>query len=119
MKSKTTITDVTIEVKKKHFDLAFAAQAKYKDLTTTCLLAQAIKEVFPKKSVEVSNNYCRVGKTYFGLPAKAQKLIERFDSLTYNDQTKAEKNRATKLRDSLPVSFKLITRVEEALAAAA
>ncbi len=115
MKSNT----VTIEVKKKHFDLAIAAQVKYKDLTSTCLIAQALKEAFPKKKVSVSSNYATVGTRTFDLPTRVQNLITRFDSLEVRDPTKADKNRTrtAKLRAALPVSFKMTEQVAAAAAA--
>lgn len=117
----TKNTAVEITVTKKNLDVAYAAAKAGKDLTTTCLLAQAIKQAFPKKRVSVSSDYAEVGKKYFDLPRRAQKLIDRFDALpTWGDPTKAEKSRVTKLRDTLPVTFTMTEQVvEEAVAAAA
>jgi|SRR5271166_2630640 len=115
MKSNT----VEITVTKKNFDAASAA-AKHQQLTTTCLLAQAIKEAFPKKRVSVSSTYAEVGKKIFNLPVRAQKLIERFDNLFFGpDVSKAEKNQAARLRAALPITFKMTEEIQEAAAAAA
>ena len=111
---------ITVEVTKKHFDAAYAAVEKGKQLTTTCLLAQAIKALFPKKSVHVYSTTAHVGKVTYDLPARAQNLITRFDALTVltDDLSKAEKKRIAKFRASLPVSFKMTEHVEEKAEAA-
>ena len=97
---------VTIEVTKKHFDLANAALTKGRSVLSTCLLAQAIKAAFPKKTVNVFLSTATVGKQEFTLPTKAQKLISRFDNCDfYGELSKAEKAQAKKLRASLPVTF--------------
>jgi hypothetical protein len=121
MKSNT----VEITVTKKNFDAAAAALAKYKDLASTCLLAQAIKEAYPKKKVSVSihsriSTWATVGTKTFNLPARAQKLIERFDRLRFFEEpTTSEKKRAARLRASLPISFTMTEEVQQAAAVAA
>jgi hypothetical protein len=105
MKSKSTAVEITVT--KKNYDVAAAAVSKGKQLTSFCLLAIAIKEAFPKKKVQVLTSTAQVGTTNYDLPKKAVKLIDRFDSLHlgYGEMSKGEKNKAAKLRASLPVTF--------------
>jgi hypothetical protein len=117
MKNKGTAVEITVT--KKNFDAASASAAKFQSLTTTCLLAQAIKQAFPKKRVSVSSDYASVGKLVFDLPAKAQKLIIRFDNLYFGKgASKAEKNSVARLRAALPITFKMTEQVVEQAAAA-
>ena len=89
---------VTIEITKKHFDLAFTAVSKGKSVTSTCLVAQGIKAAFPKKTVCVYFTTAKIGKQEFTLPTKAQNLIQRFDNLDFfSERTKAEKARANEV----------------------
>jgi len=113
---KTNIVSITAT--KKNFDAAIAAQLKHKDLTSTCLLAQAIKQAYPKKRVDVSSDYATIGTKHFHLSAKAQKLIERFDRLYARGESKAEKNRIKKFRAGLPVTIKMTEEVAEKAVAA-
>jgi hypothetical protein len=100
---------VTITLTKKHFDVAYAAVRADKSVTHTCLVAQAIKAAFSKKRVQVCLTTADVGKVKYNLPVKAQRLITRFDGLNFlrSVDTKADKDRAKKLRASLPTSFKM------------
>lgn len=104
---------VTIEVKKKHLDTA--AKAGDKASTLNCLLAQAIREAFPKKYVQVGYTTAQVGngsrRKSFDLPKKAQRLIDRFDRYAFSEFASDKRKLAT-LRASLPTSFTM-TEEEE------
>src|SRR5271154_6264450 len=102
---------VTITVRKKHFDIAMAAILKEGLLSQArvCLIAQAVREVFPKKSVAISLLHAKVNKKQFVLPRVATRLIERFDRFAFvagcDELTKREKESMAKFRGSLPVTF--------------
>ena len=106
---------VTITVRKKHFDIAMAAILKegLSSQARVCLIAQAVREVFPKKSVAISLHHAKVNKKQFVLPRVATRLIERFDRFAFDkfagcdELTKREKESMAKFRDSLPVTFAL------------
>lgn len=111
---------VEITIKKTHFDAAVAAVSKGKLLTSSCLLAQAIKGAYPKKKVHVYSTSAQIGNKTFDLSTKAVRLIERFDNLHlgYNELTKGEKTRIAKFRASFPVTFKMTEEVAEKAVAA-
>lgn len=106
---------ITINVTKKHLDTAMAAAAKSTSwVIETCLVAQAVKDVFPRKVVKVSYFDFTLGKNndrLFILPKSATRLIKRFDNVAgekFEDLTKEKKAYLTKLRQSLPVSFTVV-----------
>lgn len=116
---------VEITIKKTHFDAAVAAVSKQFALTSSCLLAQAIKGAYPKKKVHVYSTSAHIGNKTFDLSTKAVRLIERFDNLHlgYNELmseswTKGEKTRIAKFRASFPVTFKMTEEVAEKAVAA-
>lgn len=126
MKTKTKATKipkpttVTVEVTKKHFDAAMAAMKAGKQVTLVCLVAQAVKSLFPKKTVHVYSTTATVGGTQYELPAKATKLIGKFDEINYGDiekPSKEEKAAIAKLRNSLPFTFKMTELVAKAAVA--
>lgn len=95
-----------ITVNKKHFDAALAAGAK--DIASTCLLAQAVREAFPGKKLAVTYGLVKVGRKRFEMPKKATTLMGRFDTIVYTLLPDATaKRRMTKLRGSLPVTFEI------------
>src|SRR5258708_6801512 len=94
---------IVVKITKKHFDAAVKA-----DMTAwtseTCLLAQAFKDVFPRKHIAVGSGTVTVGsgksvKNYV-LDTKAQKLIMRFDG-----------TRRKSVRNSLPTTVTIIREV--------
>lgn len=101
---------IPVKVSKSHFDAAVKAQQKAAWLSSVCLVAQAIKGVFPRKKVSVGNSNATVGNREYTLSAGAAKLVLRFDSLTLTDPSKREKVRNAKFRASLPITV-AITKV--------
>lgn len=109
---------VTIEVTKKHLDVAQAAASNLAASTQNCLLAQAFKTAFPRKHISVGYVEATVGRgtkeQKYDLPRKAQNLIARFDSsLGVYDPTPGELARGKKLRQALPVTFTATLQVKE------
>lgn len=108
---------VAVKVTKSHFDKALSITEKNRPsvaATRVCLLAQAIKDVFPKQTVDVSYTHASVGRqvsTSYRLPVTAKRLMGRFDDNgawhSPEDRTKKENAALAKLRASLPVSFYL------------
>ena len=106
--------EITVTVRRKHLNAAMAATAKAVwGIDDTCLIAQAVKDVFPKKAVRVTNTDVFVGKgnaVQFSLPKAVCRLIQRFDKVAGVagfDLTKREKAHLAKLRESLPFTFPL------------
>lgn len=106
---------IAVEVLKKHFDAALKADTLYHN--RTCLIAQALKDVFPKKMIEVADAYAVVGtgksQKSYDFPRSVTRLIMKFDSLlsVYTRLLNGSpKNRAAKVRASLPVRFKITER---------
>lgn len=95
---------IKMRVLKKHFDAAEKEFKKHSAPSTTCLIAQAAKDVFPKSKIGVSYAAVDVVRRseYFvyDVDSVGGKLIEQFDN---HDGDRA------KLRSSLPkvVSLKL------------
>lgn len=102
----------TVKVTKTHFDKALAIIQKNPatvSATRVCLLAQAIKDVFPRKKVDVNYYTAWVGENYFSLNAKGRRLIKRFDDNgawhAEKDRTKKEITALARLRAGLPTTF--------------
>lgn len=95
---------IKMRVLKKHFDAAEKERKKSSAPTTTCLVAQAAKDTFPKSKIGVSYDAVIVNQRSaylsYDTDSVSKKLIERFD---HHDSDRA------KLRASLPkvVSLKL------------
>jgi hypothetical protein len=105
--------NITVTVRKKHLDAAMAATAKSGwSINEVCLVAQAVKDVFPRKAVCVSYTDITVGRNngrVFSLPKAAIHLIHRFDKAGAGGElTKGEKAHLAKLRQSLPIAFTVV-----------
>ncbi len=97
--AKPKLDVVTVTATKKHFDLAVAADGKGStSILETCLVAQAVRSLFPRKKVFVNTSTATVGLDDYDLSASGQRLIDRFDGT-------AARRKA--LRKALPVSFRM------------
>lgn len=104
---------IAVRVNKKHFDAAVEAASQGDVfISKTCIVAQAVKSLFPNKSVSVggfsvgfSVAVGGTGKSY-DLSEAGQKLIFDFDSLNLSVESKAN----TAFRAKLPLTIEM-TRV--------
>lgn len=104
---------IAVKVNKSHFDASARAIANGKLTSERCLVAQAIRGLYPRRSVSVGNVNVIVGngvrRKDFTLSEKAQKLVLAFDSLSFHKPNKAEQKKSATLRAKLPLTIEMTT----------
>jgi|SRR5271157_50683 len=102
--AKPKLEVVTVTATKMHYDLAIhAAETGNKSVLTTCLVAQAVRGLFPRKKVFVNCSTASVGNDDYTLSKKGQSVINRFDGS--DAQRKG-------LRKALPISFRMTLQAQ-------
>lgn len=103
---------IAVKVNKSHFDASARAIANGKLTSERCLVAQAIRSLYPRRSVSVGNVNVTVGsgarRKDFTLSEKAQKLVLAFDRLSLYKPTKTEQKKSASLRAKLPLTIEII-----------